>query len=932
MKGFSIERWKQIALTCLLILSTSALGFAQDGGNATNANQGLGTIFAETLRNLVNNGNFTEFAPSGQSARPASVDADEEELFTLNFNNAPIDQVLRFISDLKNKVVLKSDDVSAQIDIINPNEVNRDTAMSIIEEAFQLKGFSIIESEHMIVVLPTSVARQRGIELRDPADAGSRVVRHVVTLQHAQPTQLRDALQPLISSDASILADDRTQQLIITDTASNIQSLTAIIRELDREGVASVEVRVFRLRYLDANEMARNLGNLIGNIASGGAASTDRRGRPVMPGNIEIMADRTTNSLIITAPPDAIEEVAQFIERLDVSRSQNMITKTFTLQNGTASEVAQQLQQLAQSLVTGNYRPSVTADNRTNTIIVFAYQEDVDAVAELVQLLDSKQSTERSIEIFMLEHSDAVILKDLVESLVNQQGTISQNMPWWQRQQMQQGGGQITVIADQRLNALVVTARPGDIPMVRRVIDRLDIPQPYSAEEPRIFPVKFQRATDLASLINELFDSSRTTSGPFWQQQQQQTELTNLSGKVRVLPDQTTNSLLVLASTPRAFEVVERLVAQLDNISPEFGSTRVFNLRNANAESLADQLNALFETDPRQQQQQQGFFAFQTQTARQQQSQISNLIGNVRIVAETRTNSLMVTTSSQYFDIIESLVADLDREIAQVLVEILIVEITDFDQQQLGINWADNIPISVEGELSAPLSDIRTSRAAILGQSRFSVVLDFLARNDRVNVLARPDILTGDNQTAFVEVIERFAFPSGTTISAGVSQTSYDWEEVGLKLTVQPHINDHNMVTIDVDLETGQISERLTLDLGNGGRIPGTSRRTVQTRLTINDQETAVLSGVIDSTWRDSVEGVPGLKDIPILGYLFKSRGREHTKKEMVAFITPYILSSQEDRVGIYERRQNRLEQYEGFRDQILDLDVQHGVQNGSPR
>ncbi len=137
------------------------------------------------------------------------------------------------------------------------------------------------------------------------------------------------------------------------------------------------------------------------------------------------------------------------------------------------------------------------------------------------------------------------------------------------------------------------------------------------------------------------------------------------------------------------------------------------------------------------------------------EDEISNLVGNVRIVSETRTNSLLVTTSETYFEAIKGLIDQLDEEIPQVLVEILIVEIMDADDQKLGIDWPDNIPVTVEASLDAPVSGINLDRASILSTSKFSAVLDILASDSRTHVLARPNILTSDNQSAFVEVITR---------------------------------------------------------------------------------------------------------------------------------------------------------------------------------
>ncbi len=197
--------------------------------------------------------------------------------------------------------------------------------------------------------------------------------------------------------------------------------------------------------------------------------------------------------------------------------------------------------------------------------------------------------------------------------------------------------------------------------------------------------------------------------------------------------------------------------------------------------------------------------------------------------------------------------------------------------------------------------------------------------DSNTNVLARPNILTGDNQPASVEVVNRI--PRLAQISQGNVTTTQEieYEEVGLKLNVSPHINDATTCTLEVDLETGQILDQYSLVTSNG-TAPAFSRRTINTRLTIEREETAVLSGVIDTSFTESENGIPGLMKIPILGRLFKSKGKKQTKTELLTFITPYILSNQADRLQILERQSKRIDMYKQFKSMMKNIDVRVGT------
>lgn len=897
--------------------------YAQDepsDNQESSEQKSLGNIMAETIQDLLKQGNV--FVPNGESAQPSTTNGEEK--FKLNFNNAPIDQVLKFISDLTKKVVLKDDQVNGQFMIVNPEEVTKEEALEIIDQAFMLKGFTFIETDTVLIVMPASTAKQKGVDVETgitDTTYGSRVKHQIIPVQNALPSELKEALEPLLSESANIIADDRTRSLIITDTAANVARMQAIVNRLDQKGIMDgVSIKVFRLKYLNAMDISRNLDELLENLVGStqsGSNARERRNQAL----VEVLADRTTNSLIVSAPGDALDEVAAFIEKLDVPTSTNIRRETFQLENGDAEEIAQNFSQLARAITTNIYRPVIVADSRSNSIIVFAYEEDVEAFGDLVKTLDQSKSQDKLTEVFLLENADAIILKEMIEQLVQTQDSNNYNYYYWRYGQGQ--SGDINIIEDQRLNALVVSAKPAMMPIVRDLVKKLDVPLPDSKEEPRIYPIQFARASDLSSILNEVFSEDQNTfGGAFYFGIGEPTTLTGLTGKVKFIPDPITNSLIVVAATPRAFGVVEKMLEKLDR-SSELSGTRVFKLKNSDAEYLGEQLNQLFERD----QSRQGggnFFWFGNQSSSQNEP-ISYMIGNVRIVSETRTNSLMVTTSSQYFPQIEKLIKDLDKDIAQILVEVLIVEIVDIDDNQLGINWPDDIPVTVEADFNAPVSGINLDRASIIGSSEFTTVLDFLSSSDKTKVVARPNIFTRDNQEAFVEVVNEVPVLGNISQNNISSQQGIDYKDVGLRLTVKPHINDEEQVTIEVNLETGQVLDAFALTV-DGSTLPAFSRRTVNTILSVNHEETAVLSGVIDTTFQDTENGLPGLRHIPVLGHLFKSKGKRRANTELLTFITPYMVEGYDDRLKILQKQNERLGQFKDMLKDIPNLNIKSGT------
>ncbi len=700
----------------------------QDATQTVQAKSSLGGMFAESLKEMLKSG--TLFTPNGQSAQAVeSATPGAPKKFKLNFNNAPIDQVLKFLSDMTMKLVLKTPDVQGQFTIMNPNEVTKEEALKIIDTAFRFQDIAFEETDQMIIVMPLATAKKKMGDLIDGSagkESSSRFQSKVIELQFANPTQIKEALTPLVTDNSNIIADERTKSLVITDTGANIARLEGIIKQLDKETTKEgVAIQVFQLRYLDAREISRSLSDMLQNIVmaklSGGSV---RDRRDMASYTSEVIADRTTNSLIIAAPDYAIQSISDFIKKLDVSSIQNMETKTIALKNADAREVAQGLQEFTQARRTNFYQPVVFSDTRSNSVVVQAYPEDVKSIMMVLDELDKKQTYDKMTHVYVLQNADAIVISPMIKQLLTgEEAGNNRRYSYWgyyggRNQNDQQ---EIKIVEDQRLNALIVSARPADFPMIEELIDTLDQPLPQSKEEPRVYKVQNVRATDLSYMLEQIFSDSSNGGNNYYDYfyggGQGQQQITGLSGKVKTIADPTTNSLIVLAASPRAFGVVESLIKELDRIAPEFGTTRVFSLKNAQSQYLATQLDSLFQEDNRSQGNR-GFFWYMNQQSNTQQDTISNMIGKVRIVSETRTNSLMVTTSSQYFDAIENLIKDLDREISQILVEILIVEIIDVKDNELGIDWGDSLPLSVAGTLDSPLSSINPERATILSTAK----------------------------------------------------------------------------------------------------------------------------------------------------------------------------------------------------------------------
>lgn len=366
---------------------------------------------------------------------------------------------------------------------------------------------------------------------------------------------------------------------------------------------------------------------------------------------------------------------------------------------------------------------------------------------------------------------------------------------------------------------------------------------------------------------------------------------------------------------------MQNLLKDLDRVA-EFGSTFVVSLKNANAAELATYLTELFRENNQNSGGGRGAFWFLS-SAFGGEREISNLIGNVRVVAEPRTNSLLITTQQQNYQSIKELIDKLDQATAQVLVEILIVEMSASDRDDLGIQWGVVGGTPGKTEIGTTGSGNRQNFESVAGAAlnrwnysalsttQFNVVLNYLAAESKANVIARPNIMTSNNKPAIVRLVQDFPYVENAVTTSNTTSFAVDYKEVGLVLSVTPQVNialtegEEKRVTLEVTLTNGEALNNATpLSFGTTP-LQAFSRREVTTKVTVNDQMTVVLSGVLDESEVDNQDGVPGLRKIPLLGGLFKSHSRSKEKTELVTFITPYILLSPNDLQSVTDKQMN---------------------------
>jgi general secretion pathway protein D len=504
-------------------------------------------------------------------------------------------------------------------------------------------------------------------------------------------------------------------------------------------------------------------------------------------------------------------------------------------------------------------------------------------------------------------------------------------------------------------NLLIITDYASQVRDMMSLARSIDVPG--NADGIYTIPVKYSDATQLATKLNEILGVSGGAGGgkipPGGRfnnpNAPQQPGAGDDAGAVpsKIMVDDRTNTLIVV-SGEAGYHRVKSLVARLDiQLETEGGSSiNVYPLQNALSEELATTLNnALGQAPQRQQGGRPGVPGqppFQTVPPAGPLGDGTSLEGQVRIIGDKATNSLLVMASGRDFVAIKRVIKDLDLPRRQVFIEAMILEVqlakginlgssshggypTDNGALVLGgvqtpdlksLNLSSLISATglVGGLIGAPLTNSQT----FLGTSipSYGLLFQALSTQDNTNILSTPHVIAIDNEKAEFSVGNNipykaglsfggFGLPTagGASVPGSIGQ-NIQREKLNLSLNVTPHISSNDAVRLEIEQETKDIGGS-DAELG-----PTWSERKLKTQVVVHDQQSVVIGGLIQEREIYSETKVPLLGDIPILGYLFKYSKKTKKKTNLLILLTPYIIKDQLDLQAIRERKVREREEF----------------------
>jgi general secretion pathway protein D len=464
-----------------------------------------------------------------------------------------------------------------------------------------------------------------------------------------------------------------------------------------------------------------------------------------------------------------------------------------------------------------------------------------------------------------------------------------------------------TINANPGNNTLIITDYADNLLRLGKIISSLDVPASTDLD---MVPIRYAVASDIAVMANRLLEPGGTPAGD--------------AGRISVLAYPRTNSVVVRAPSEARANLAKALIEKLDQPTAQPGNVHVVYLKNAEATKLAQTLRAIVTSDTSVINSASTSTSPSTSPSPAQASLPSGGAAGF-IQADPTTNTLIITASESVYRDLRTVIDQLDARRAQVYIESLIVEVSANKAAQLGVQWAGlsgnstsnyrvgaltgftpqgggNNLISqavakTAGTILAPGNGLTLG---LLNQSGLGALVHALESDSSANILSMPNLITLDNEEAKIVVGSNVPFVTGqytTAASAGSAGVNpfqtVERHDIGLTLRVKPQISQGGTVRMTIYQETSAITDATN----PAGLI--TSKRSLDTNVLVDDGQIIVLGGLIDDNMQDSIEKVPGLGDIPIIGNLFQYKTRSHVKTNLMVFLRPTIVRNNEQSVSL---------------------------------
>ena len=515
-------------------------------------------------------------------------------------------------------------------------------------------------------------------------------------------------------------------------------------------------------------------------------------------------------------------------------------------------------------------------DEQRNLLILTGSEPELQSLLDLVDTFDVDWLKGMSVGLFRFQHAEAKTAKDELENIFGaKDGPLS---------------GLVRIVPVERLNALLVISQRSDyVDQARQWVERLD--QVSETASPRLYVYRVQnaKAKDLATVLGGIFGIQPTAAE-------------GGAPPAELAPGEVPTEI-----TPGQLQPGEAQGGLSSSMSTESGLGGGLGEGGSLGGSYGGETGL---------------------PGGPEGGGVMVVAGKqLRIIADDTNNSLVILAKSEDFKMIEEALKKLDVVPLQVLIDASVIEVTLTDNLQYGVEWffkhgegdatgaaALNLGTAARAFFAPPGSFIPGGFSyAFQNQGDITVLLKALAANSKLNVLSSPSLMVLDNRKATIKVVDNVPVPTSVQTQPGATSApiaGIEYKDAGVILNVTPRVNVGGRISLELEQDVTDPG-RTTVEVTAGTNAPQFRQRNIKSTITVQSGETIVLGGLIKDTKEDRNTGVPFLKDIPLLGNLFRSNVDFDERTELIVLITPRAVRSQEESRAVTEEFRQRLKELE---------------------
>lgn len=900
------------------------------------------------------------------------VPADLRELKTIQLANASANRVAPLVQQL----------MDARLDRLR----------SVEPRAADLQRVTVLADERSNTLLVAGGADAfdvvKGVvEQLDSLESGEVAPLHVLPMQRGNLDRVAQSINQIMErryADMPQTVAKRARPLVMTDPRSNclliaatdadfkdIQGLVAKIEEQPTD--PAVGVNIVPVQGVRVETIATQLQGIMRDRAQ----SLGETARP--SDRVTIGSDLATNCLIVASSPENLEIVKGLVDSLRAAGADSVGGREFQivqLNKSRATDLVQMLDSMyirEENRRRGADSVRAIADPRINAVVLSGAGADISSLQRLIaNLEEAKPNQVVEIKYLRLQYANVLEITSLIDSVLSgnnlggrgqQQATVVRYLKQAvglpdETTEMEVNAAvrqAISLTPDVRSNTIIVRAPRDSMDLIQRMIRDLDHDD-ASAQNVRVIKVQHAEAESIAEILTNLFRLDRrgnlyvlkprdvpavageeggvgATAAPGRGTTIAGLELTMVPDEKQELSitvDPRSNSLLV-SGTPNYLNAVERVVRELDTDQLTTRDEQVYKLKNASATEVASTLTRFVD----------GERAKMVEAYGGNRPALASrlLDQQVTVVGDQKSNSVLLTGSQRYMERLKGIIRELDVEPPQVLIQVLLAEVTLENSEDIGLQFArvnvgdysaaggfglDKSGFAANAPRPPGLLALAPALFAGLGVPNiaiggpdFDLLLNALASQNRVQLLSNPSVMVANNTEGMIQVGQTIRVPDAVTVSSAGQQSAVRAEEIGVILTVTPSINPDGFVKMVVEPEISRLSKQ-TVDISETFRSPIIERRRANTTVTVRDGETIVIGGLINDRYERTDKKVPFLGDIPLIGLAFRQKSEATSKTELLIVLRPYVVRTPARMNELTQDAVKRMTLQPGLKEQIL--------------